>query len=220
MEYIYVVPQWFFGFGIAMQLLFAIVTLLVAFYSFKIYRISRQIESIIFGSGFLSISLSYIIKAIASIFVISEIKEGLLGLKIESINGIGSIGVYAHIILYILGLVTISYVTFKIKSKRAYSLLLFTNIAVILMSGDKATAFNLLSSVLIFYISAHYALEYQKSRNPKTLSILIAFIFLFLSGIEYLFSANIYGNYIISQFVELVAYMLILIGLIATLRRK
>ena len=210
---LYLVPPWFYTVDIILQLIFAFMTALVAYYAFKIYNLAEQRESRLLGTGFLLIALSYIIKAIVNLFILRETAGGFPTFALENLKILSTWGVYAYIILFTTGLITLAYLTFHIKSKRAYTLLLATNIAILILSSDKATSFNLLSSLLTLYIALHYALVYYHRRNPKTLILLLAFLFLFISGAGFILMPNYYYNYIISHILEFLYYILMLISL-------
>lgn len=218
MTVIYLVPEWFFGFDIALKLVFAAVAFFVALYAYRINYIIKSREIRLWMVSFLLISVSYLVKAYINLFMLSEVKAGLRALTIEGLNTVGLIGTYAHIILFTAGLITLAYITFKVKSVRIYSLMLALSIAVLVLSPNKAMVFNLLSSLLVLYVCVHYALEYWKTKNRKTLLILIAFIALFWSGIGFAFAPNYYFNYVIGHFLEMVSYLLIAVSLLLTRR--
>ncbi|MDO8460114.1 MAG: hypothetical protein Q7S74_03325 [Nanoarchaeota archaeon] len=219
MTYLYIVPKWFFGFGIGMEFLFAIATLIVALYSFAIYRLSLQRESKWFGIGFLMIAISYFIKAILNSFLLNEIKEGLRGIALEELNMIGLIGAYSHIILFTIGLVTLAYTTFKFPSWRLYILLIVTSLLTITISYNKVLAFHLVSGLFLLFISVYYINEYVKNKNSKTALVMLSFVLLFLSGLD-IDSINFYSAFVISHFIEFGAYLLIMISLFLTIRKR
>lgn len=219
MNYLYSVPQWFVGFSITMEIIFALVSLIVSYFSLKIYALSGQREPRLFGISFSVISISYIIWGALNFFVLKELNQGFSVLTLEKLTTLGASGIYAHILLYTIGLTTLAYMTFRIKSKRVYSLLLTLSLLVIVFSANKFNSFYILSSILLLLISFHYVSEYNKRKNPKTLLVLIAFIFLLLSSIGLAFSSQSYIYYIIGHLFELVAYVIILISLVLTIKK-
>lgn len=204
------VPKWFFGYDIALELALAVITLIVSLYAFKIYKLSEQRQSKLFGIAFLFFSISYFIQSFLNICRI---------IKINNINIVNSIGVYTHINFFIIGLVTLTYMTLKIKSMKTYSLLLITMLLSLLFSANKIYLFYLLSSILLIYIIIHYFINYLKNKKPKALLVLIAFAFLLFGNIHFIFSINYGLYYVIGHFLELIAYLLILIDLILVVRK-
>ena len=220
MATIYIVPEWFFKLSLGLELVFSIVTLIVAIYALRVYRIFEQREVKLLSTSFFLISISYLMKAALNLFVLKEVREGVRILNYNSLNTIGILGFYSYVILFMTGLVTLTYITFKIKNWRVYSLILATNLIIIFFNNDKAFAFNLLSSILLFYVVIHYSIEYKNKKNSKTLLVLLAFIALFLSGLGFVFAENYYANYVIGHLLELASYLLMLTSLILTIRKK
>ncbi len=219
MATLYLVPEWFFGFDIFMQLLFSLATAFVAYYALRLYMLAEQREIRLICSSFLMISFSYLAKALTNWFVVAQIQDQVRALTLENLNAIGLIGIYSYIVLFTSGLVTLAYLTFRIESSRVYSLLLITNIAILMLSENKAFALNALSSLLLLYICIHYFIEYQGNKNPKTFLIFVAFLALLISGIEFIFVSDFYGNYVISHFLELTSYILILASLFIKIKK-
>ncbi len=220
MAAIYIVPEWFFKLSLGLELIFSIVTLIVALYALKVYRIFEQREIKLLSISFFLISASYLMKAALNLFVLREVIEGVRILNYSNLNFLGILGFYSYIILFMTGLVTLTYITFKIKSWRVYSLILATNLIIIFFNNDKSFAFNLLSSILLFYVIINYSIEYKNKKNGKTLLVLLAFIALLFSGIGFIFAESYYANYVIGHILELASYLLILTSLILTMRKK
>ncbi|MBS3089943.1 hypothetical protein J4461_03635 [Candidatus Pacearchaeota archaeon] len=220
MEYIYLVPVWFFGFSIAMEVVFAFVTIIVASYALRIYKLSAQRESMLLGVSFLLIAFSYILKAITNLVIMKEISEGIRGANLTEINVLGSIGLYGYLFLFTAGLMTLAYMTLKTPNMRAYSLLLLLALTALILSQNKVLAFAVLSTVLLAYISTYYIIQYSRKKNPKTLLILASFVGLLISGFG-LFGVPALGNkYVIGHILELVSYLFILASLVLATRKK
>ncbi len=219
MAYLFLVPEWFINFRVIMEIIFFAVAGLVALYSFNIYRLSCQRESKLFGIGFSLISISYLLRAIITIFLFKQLGEGVRGITLETLNFIGILGVYAYMVLFTIGLITILYITFKTKNWQIYTLLVVADILILRLSANKTLSFYLFSTILIFFICMHYAKEYIKYNNGKTALVFIAFFLLLASTIEPLFS-NTYNTYVISDIMELGAYLLIAASLFLTVRKS
>lgn len=219
MAYLYSVPYWFIGFSITMEIVFALIAMSVAYFSLKIYALSGQREPKLFGMAFGAISISYLIWGALNFFVLRELNEEFKILTLEKLTLIGSFGIYAHMLLFTVGLITLSFMTFRIKGRRIYTLLVTLSFLVILFSQDKFYAFQILSSILLLLISFHYISEYNENKNPITLLILIAFIFLLISSTALVFTNQSHVYYIVGHIFELVAYVIILVGLVLTIKK-
>ena len=115
-----------------MQVIFALIALSVSYFSFKIYKISRQREIKLFGISFLLISFSYILWAMINSAVAYPTLIKVAQLLTENISRLGGAGILTHFILLISGLVTLAYTTLKTKSGKVYYLILGLGIMVII----------------------------------------------------------------------------------------
>ncbi len=220
MANIYLVPNWFLGYDILLELAFAIVSLIVGIYAFKIYKLSEQQESKLFSIAFFSISVSYFIQSFLNFAIISELNENIsILLRINNINTMNNLGIFAHMIFFMAGLITLVYMTLRIRSVKAYSLLFIIIMLSLIFSLNKLYIFYLLSSVLLLYILIHYFKNYFESRKPRMLLVLVAFAFLLFGTIHFIFSLNHGLYYVIGHFLELIAYLLILTNLILVIRK-
>ena len=219
MSQLYLVPRWFFGVDVVLEIIFGIVTLLVALYSFHIYRLCYQRECRLLGFGFLSISLSYFLWSFINLFITSRLNDGSFALNLEPLSRLGLFGVYAHILLLTLGLATLAYTTLKSGSYRSYSLFATLPLLVIIFSAQKALAFYFVSSFLLLYLVLHYGIEYRNARRQTTFLLFLAFILIFVGNVSFTFSTLQNIHYVIGHLLELVGYVFILSSFLITLNK-
>ena len=213
-------PTWFLGYGLVFELAFAIITLLVSIYSFKIYRLSGQRQSKIFGTAFLFFSLSYLIQFFINVSILSELSERIISvIEFQNIVTLNSLAIFSHMIFFTLGLVTLSYMILNVKNDWIYIGFMIASVLIIFFSADKINFFYVLSSTLLMVISAHYLKNYMEKKHKRTILILIAFVFLLFGHIHFIFLMNHSTYYVIGNFLELIAYVLILINLLNVLRK-
>ncbi len=220
MVILYLVPKWFVGLDSALEVLFALISLFVAVYSFRIYKMSGQRGLKLFGISFSLISLSYFIWAILNIFILDKLKDGIIGIPLEHLASLSSIGFAAHIILFTVGLATLAYTTFRIKNYRVYLLLIVLTVMSIAISINKVMAFYIVSSLLLLSIVSYYSLECNPKKNPKSIMVLLAFISIFASTVILIFATRSYLYYVLAHALELLAYLLILASLVLTLKNE
>lgn len=212
MPHLYLVPNWFFIYSLIFEVVFVIAASLASYFSFKVYSISKQREAKLFGIGFMFISASYLIWLLINIFMLQDLTEAVHSLDFNEMVLMSVIQIYTHMALFIIGLLTILYTTFKTDNKRVYSLLIILTILAVAISSNKAVAFYLVASILLLYIVIHYLYNYVKDKNSKSLMVLIAFCLLFLSHVHFIFATNTL-YYVLGHIFELIAYVLIIIRL-------
>ncbi|MGY4883984.1 MAG: hypothetical protein ACP5NZ_00195 [Nanobdellota archaeon] len=214
------VPEWFFIYGLAFGLVFASITLGVSLYSFKIYRLSGQRQSKFFGIAFLFFSLSYLIQFILNLAVFYELNERILNwIEFQNIITLNSLSIFAHMILFTLGLVTLIYMILGIKKGWIYAGMMILSILFILFSADKINFFYMLSTLLLAIISIYYFKHSIENKKSKSVPIVVAFFFLLIGHVHFIFLINSQIEYVLGNFLELAAYVIILINLLRALKK-
>jgi hypothetical protein len=222
MTHMYFVPAWFLGYDVILQFVFALITLIVSYYAYKIYRIIGKEQLKIFSASFLFISLSYLIYSFLNFVFFRELTERTADLMVEfsSVTLLHNISLYACIVFFILGLVTLTYMTLRIKSQKTYFLLLILTLVPLLFCFNTLSLFYILSSILILYVFVYYLVHYLKNKQFRNLLVPVAFALLFFGNVHFLFSINHGLFYVIGYALSLVAYILILVNLIMVVKKK
>ncbi|MFT4303316.1 MAG: hypothetical protein ACMXYG_02015 [Candidatus Woesearchaeota archaeon] len=218
----YNVPSWFLGYDALAESIFALVTILLSVLAFKIYKLTKSSTSKMLGFGFLFIAFSYIILAIFNIGNCFNLHEPLCEITNWDPLAWYSFQVSLHLMLYLLGLITLVYMTFKVKSFKLYSLLILLGSIPFLFNHSFPRVYFILSSILIVYIFAFYFKNYLNNKNYHTASISIAFALLFIGDLLILFTMESDISaiiYVIWHSLKLVAYLLILSNLIPILKK-
>ena len=221
MTYLFLTPKWFFGYDIILELLFAIITLTVSLFAFKIYKLSGQKQSKLFGIGFLLISLSYFAQSFINFAIVSKLNENICQtLKIISVNTLNIVGIYLYMALFLTGLITLTYMTFRLLDLRIFTIILIIVLLSVILNSRAMYLFYILSSLLLIYIIIHYLKNYLHKKRGRILLILTAFIFLLFGRLHFIFSINHELFYALGHILELIAYLLILINLILIIKKK
>jgi hypothetical protein len=220
MGILYKIPSWFLGYSVLFQLVFAIVSVLVAVYAYKIYKVSEEKNIKFFGYAFLLISLSYILWPVINTLAAFPISRNIVAVFLENNELSDAVAIYSHIVLFLAGLVTLVYSTLEKKNFRIYILLSVLLISIVLIALGKANLIYLLFSILIFLTLFHYVRICIKEKNSKVLLIMIAFAFLFLGTVSLIFSNILDLFYVSGHFFILTAYVLILTRLVINYRKQ
>lgn len=210
----YIVPKWFFGVDIALEMLFLIATLAVGIASYKIYRISREKSMHSFSISFFFIAASYLAWMIINIIALSSFQKFPHIFTLQEIFLIGAIGLYAHILLFSVGLITLTYATLPKKDSRVYYLLLGLGLSAIVASTNKIITFRVISVFLLSSIVYHFFMQWREHRSKNLFYSFAAFTILLASNLEFAFSTNYYLAYVVGHILELAAYIIILRNLI------
>jgi len=215
---VYIIPQWFFSYDIILNLIFGVITLLVSLYAFKVYKLSYQIKSKIFGFSFFLISIAYFIRAIFIFILLSKLSASK-ALSLTSFTFWFESSLYLHIFFFLLGLITLVYMTIGSKGFKLYSLLSLLTFSPFIFAQDTLHLFNLLSALLLVYIFYYYLTTYLNVRNLRQFFIMLAFGLIFLSSIGFMLSVRYSLSFVVGDLLNLIAYVIIMINLIV-IRKK
>ncbi len=210
---VYIIPAWFFNYSVLLESLFFLVTLFVGIFALKIYKLSSNNQSKLFGISFIFIALSYVFGIITNIIFIYKIRN-LQPIGIFTYTHLTNLASYVHMLLFITGLVTLVYMSLNIKNFRIFSLLFALSITPLTITSSKIATFQIFSSLLLMYIAGHYLLRYIEEENKKNLSITLSFVLLLIVNIVLIFSTKAEIYYVVADIISLCAYALILIKLI------
>jgi len=208
---LYHVESFIVGYDVLLEIIFVIITLFLAWYANKIYRISGQEQTKYLSIGFLFIGLSYLLLSIFNFLIIAHLLESLSKVvHLKKILFLNTLGLYLHMFFMTIGFTSITYMTFKIKKIQVFILLSLISIIAILMNKNPLNTFFLISLLFLSLITYHFMKNCKKRKNLKSLTIGLAFLFILLSRLDFLFMARNGIFYTMGHILEAIAYLLIL----------
>ena len=209
MSYQAFTPLWFINYGISLELAFAITTLIVSYYAYIIFKLTDQWQIRLFSLGFFSISLSYFIKSYVNFSAINQGNSIVI-----------YIWLYTYLALFLVGLINLAYMALNTKSFKTYALISSLSMTALVFSENPIIVFYLISSIYLLFISHYYYHNYQRHKTKNTFIVLLAFIFLMLGNIQFIFSIDNPFFYVLGHSLELIAYILILSNLIMMINKN
>lgn len=211
--HLYLIPTWFFSYSILFSIIFGIITLVVGLYALKVYRLSNQEQSKIFGIAFILIASSYFVRAITTLVLFVKLRL-LQTIQLANFDLFTDIGIFIQITLLFAGFIALVYMTLRIKNPRLYFLLLSLCLAPLFLTEFNLTITHILLALILIYITGHYLICYLNNCQIRNITVLIAFAILMLVHIDLVFSLIDGFYYILGDILSFIAYLLILINLI------
>ena len=213
-------PDWFFGYDVILEILFAIITFVVAMLGFKVYKATSQKQSFYLAWAFLLISISNILQSTLNLLILTKLNEPICAaIKIQSVTAFNILGTYIHMFFMIIGLAVLTFMTLKSKDIRGLIVITGLSLIAVFLSANSIYIFYAVSSLLLIIISWYFAKNFLKNKKTKTLLIAIAFLFLLFGSIHFLFAVNHQLFYVIGHILELIAYSLVLSNFFMVLKR-
>lgn len=208
---IYLVESRFFLVPILMQIFFALITLLITYLSFKVYRITKTPQSKSMIIAFFLIFVSYLIQATINIITWIGINPDLYVLfGIHPLSVYHNQGLYFHMLFMTIGLAFLMYTVFKAKESSLLWYFILSSLLVFFLSSNKIIGFFLLTSLYLAFLSYHFFLNYKKRKTTASLLVTLGFFFLFLGHVGFTFMETSTLFYIIGHSLDFIGYFLLL----------
>jgi hypothetical protein len=209
----YIIAPKFMLFNLVFSLAFAIVTLLVARLSYKMYKLTSRKELKLFTGAFSLFSLAYFLQLIFGLAIQYRLVEMMGRAKMRAVFPLLSTVTYIHVLLFAIGLTLLAFMTCKTKSNRLLVLLLGLVLIPLFVTSNLLPVFHLVSTFMLLFILLFYYNNYKHNKNLKTELVLLAFIFLLIGNMTFIFAVRQGLFFIFGRSLELIAYICILANL-------
>ena len=224
-------PKWFYGISTVFELISILVSLLIFYYSYRVYKYTSQKEYLYFSSSFLMIAAAFIVKILSSISIYTkELKKITIGFitvtaySIEPVKWIQHYGFMINRFLILLAFLVLLAMAYKIKDKKIIFLLAYF---MFLSSGYSQTSFFVFHTTLTLMLAIlthFYIKNYLKKKKLNAKLVAISFSIIFLSQIPlifpFIFSRFSNYFYVISETTQLMGYLFLLFTFIMLWKKK
>lgn len=206
-------PTWFFGCDIVLEFVFFIVSLLLAIFSFRMYKICNENKLKLFSLSFILISLSYLTQTVSNfILLTSHSMYTCNSFKTRDILLTDTVGIFSHLLLMSIGLLLLAFMTFEIRKKSLFFMLVAMNVISLFLARNVFVMFFWLTATYLVIISSHFIRNYIRVRQKHALIIALAFILFLIGNLDFAFSLKYPIFYAMAHVLQLFAYILILIN--------
>jgi len=216
-------PRWFYGIDGIFEAVAVIAALLIAFYSYKLYKFTKEGRHLYFSLSFLGISMAFIAKILTNLTLISSTVHRQIGafsyiyhgITLNNLLYVG--GFFAYRLLFLLGLLGIYFVIHDFRAKKlvgfsAYLIIVLTTITT--FSTWAYPVFYFTAAVLLFSIAQFYydvfngKRGHKKNKNAETL--LNTFLVIMSAQLAFILVLLHLYFYVIAEALQLVGFLMLL----------
>lgn len=217
------IPQWFTSSGIILELIFALVTLLIAVYSYKVYKISKQRYTFLFGAAFFSIGIAYFLQATLNFLInrsINSLDVFAMALPLSHCPTfqLSILAVLLHVIFMIVGLALLAYVTLKERNFKIFVLFLLLSFVGLLFASQMVFVFYILSSTFLLFITLQNLKRHRKQGTLNSILLFFGFGLIFLGNLQLAISMYLGLFYLLGHISVFVGYVLLLINFLRVVK--
>jgi hypothetical protein len=217
-------PKWFYGYDIIFEALAVIVTLIIGFYSLRIYRFSKLRLYKFFGLSFLAFGVSFLAKIAMNfaLYNVSTVKETLQQAAVTQqllvrSNLMLQAGYDVHRFLFLLALLGIYWIVSKSENNEHRDLFIYFIFMIALFSFSTYYIFHLTSAIILLFILKHFRALCFRKKDAKASARLnfLAFGLLFLSQLVFIFVFLNNAIYVVAEVVQLFGFIIFLISILS-----
>ncbi|MEM4244783.1 MAG: hypothetical protein QXR60_01075, partial [Candidatus Nanoarchaeia archaeon] len=219
-------PSWFVGIDNIFELVTVFVTLLIAIYSHKLYKFTKENSYRLFSYSFFLISISYLVKILMDISIyypkMKIIRAGaftFITQTFQRFEAYYAVGFFVERFLLLLGLLGIFFVLHKVKDKKVGFLLIYLAFVSALFGNYLFHIFHITTSLLLLYICYYYYKNYSKNRSKNSFLVASSFFLIFVSQIIFITLLIHPIMYVIGESVQLLGYLILLFTFISILKK-
>jgi hypothetical protein len=220
-------PLWFQGIDNFFDIFSVVTTLLIAFYSFQVYRFTKKnnyrwfsFSLFLISSGFISKILTNLIIYYPNLMYSSIGSFVLMNKIIHASNILFIMGHLAHRFFILSGFFGIYWIVSKSKERNKIPFFIFLLFLTTILSAYAYPAYSMTLVILLAHIVYYYTLNYKKNKNSKTLMILSSFALLLLSQILFIFLFLDITIYVASEIAQLAGYLILLYSYYVLVKSK
>ncbi len=222
-------PEWFYGFDSIIELIAIIVSVLLLYYSYKCFKLTKENKYLYFSTAFLSLTFAFIAKiigtlaiykpAIASSALGSSIHQTFTNLTPSYINALAFI---AYTFFMLLGFMILFLIISRLrwKNQRVVALLVYFVFLATWISVIHYQLFYVTSFVLLLLITYSYYKNYTEIKSEKARFVTIAFGILLVSQAFFVFSIYSGIIYVLAELIQLLGFIYLLIPFILIFKKK
>jgi hypothetical protein len=222
-------PKWFYGFDSIIELIAIIISILLVYYSYKCFKLTKENRYLYFSTAFLSLTLAFIAKIMSTWAIYKpQVTRTALGSSIHQTFTsltpfyINALALIVHVFFSLLGFMILFLIISKLKwnNQRVIILLVYFVFLATWLSAIHFQLFYITSFVLLFLITYSYYQNYREIRNEKAKLVVIAFGMLLVSQAFFVFIVYSRTIYVLAEIVQLLGFVYLLIPFILIFRKK
>lgn len=219
-------PKWFYGIDSMFEIISVIVTLLIAFLGYKLYKFSKQAKYRYLAACFFTIAVSFMFKILTNISVYYEVLQKrifgeltIVYLTLEKSELLAYIGFFSHRFLFLMGLVGLFYILHKYKDMKLLMLLAYLMFSTTFWSMRNYLFFHATVILMLVLIVSFYLMRYRERKTKHILALLMVFSSLLLSQLSFIFVALNIHLYVVGEILQLIGFLVLLYYFVMVLRK-
>ena len=222
-------PKWFYGYDSIIELIAVIVSVLLVYYSYKCFKLTKENKYIYFSTAFLSLTIAFIAKILGTLAIYEPaITRTALGSTIHqtfrsmTLYNINAAAFVVFIFFTLLGFMILFLIISRLtwKNQRVIAILVYFVFVATWISVIHYQLFYLTSFVLLLLITYSYYNNYREIKSDKARFVTVAFGILLVSQAFFVFVVYSKTIYVLAELIQLLGFIYLLIPFILIFKKK
>jgi len=216
----------FYGIDSIVEFFIIIVSLIISYYSHKIYKVIKENNYQFFSWAFLSIAVAFLFKIISNLTILHTIKIEKANFIItflyeyEWIDILNFISFIMYKVLFIAGFLFLFLIITKTKKKEGILLFVYFSLITILFSVYFNFIFHLTLVIIMSYLVMHFYMNYKTLKTRNSFFVFFAFLVILISEFSFVFIGLHPLFYLLGEVLLLVAFITLLLNQIKLQSQK
>lgn len=208
----------FYGIDSIVEFLIVIVSFIISYSSYKIYKLINHTNYKLFSMAFLSMSISFIFKILSNLTILYRVRIEQSNSVIIAVSQLQYMQLinFISFIMYkafnILGFLILFLILSRTYKKEKVILYVYLCILAILFSIYFNFVFYITIAFLLILLTLHFYDNYNEKKSANTLLVFIAFLMMLISHIIFIFSDFQNLFYLVGEILLLISFSNLLIN--------
>jgi hypothetical protein len=218
-------PVWFNGVDIIVEVISMLIALIIAGYSWRIYRMNKENKFSYFSLAFIFVAIGFLAKSFTSSLlyftpvrdIAADVLRPIAGQSL-SLSHLYYRGAFFIQMISTLGAwLLIFFISQKSRARlrkfyevAQIALFVYLVLLISIVANFRYFVFYLTSAVLLGLIVLNYYKNYLNTRNKKAFRVMLSFLFILAGNMAFIFIFVIPSLYVLGQILMLLGFLLLL----------
>ena len=199
----------YYGLDSLLELLSILVSGVISYYSYRIYKIVNDKNFKYFSIAFLLIAVSFLFKIFSNLTLLHQTKITTHNFVFVVTNFFSFI---LYKIFYLSGFIVLFLIAVGIRKREGFLLPVYLGLITVLFSIYFNFIFYLTITFILAYLATHFYKNYERVRTLNSILVFLGFLFIFLGNLIFVFIDVSSLSYPIGEALTFLGFLVLLIN--------
>jgi len=208
----------FYSIDSFVEFLIIIVSIIISYYSHRVYKLINDKNYQFFSFAFLSIAISFVFKILSNLTILNKITLEnanfifVIWHQLEYMQLINFWSFIFYKTFHLIGFLILFFIVTRTKNKEKIFLFIYFCIVAIFLSIYFNFIFHLTTVFILFSLTFHFYENHKKINSTNSLLVFIAFLIMLISHFFFVFSDMSPLFYLTGEILLLIGFLSLLVN--------